>query len=104
MDQMAHALQNPVWPVYLGRKSCPPARPVFEGVGYHNTLAEALTAGRWGKKPPGAPTVRGVIETDDPRGFRHRDQTVSRRYRLFGPRYTATISIPVPQEESDVSV
>jgi len=99
IEQIAHALQNPVWPVFLGRKSCPPSRPVFEGVGQYQSLEEALIAGKWDKKPSTAKTVRGVIETDALRGIRHRDQTISRRYRLFGPRYTETVPIPVPQEE-----
>jgi len=102
--RMAHALQNPVWVPYLGRKSCPPGHPLFAGVGNYNSLEEALNAGCWCDPLPEAPFVRAVIETDDPRGIRHRDQTISRRYRLFGPRYTRTISVPVPQEEPDVSV
>jgi len=28
----AEALQRPVFPVYLGRKCCPPAQPVFGGL------------------------------------------------------------------------
>jgi CRISPR system Cascade subunit CasD len=99
IEQMAYALQNPVWPVYLGRKSCPPGRPVFDGVGQHPSLEEALAAGKWDKKPSNLKTVRGVIETLALHGTRHRDQTISRRYRLFGPRYTEPVSIPVPQED-----
>ena len=96
--QMARALQNPVWPIYLGRKSCPPSRPVFDGAGDFRSLQEALEKGNWERKPPKTTTVRGVIETDALRGVRRRDQPISRRYRLFGPRYTEDISIAVPQE------
>lgn len=27
----AEALQHPIFPVYLGRKCCPPAKPIFDG-------------------------------------------------------------------------
>jgi CRISPR system Cascade subunit CasD len=30
LEQSARALQNPKWPLYLGRKSCLPTRPIFE--------------------------------------------------------------------------
>lgn len=99
IEQMAYALQNPVWPVFLGRKSCPPSRPIFDGVGQYISLKEALE--QWPKWEylPKIPVVRGVIETTALHGSRHRDQPVSRRYRLFGPRYTELVSVPVPQEE-----
>ena len=29
---IAHALQRPVWPLFLGRRACPPSEPVFAGV------------------------------------------------------------------------
>lgn len=29
LDQLAHALQDPVWPLALGRRSCPPAESVL---------------------------------------------------------------------------
>lgn len=38
----AAALREPVWPPYLGRKSCIPSRPVFSGTGQFDTLIEAL--------------------------------------------------------------
>lgn len=28
---MVNGLQNPKWPVYLGRKGCPPSEPIFSG-------------------------------------------------------------------------
>lgn len=30
LESLAVALQNPVWQIYLGRKTCVPSRPVFE--------------------------------------------------------------------------
>jgi len=40
-------LQNPVWPVFLGRKCCVPAEPVLAGTGYFGTLTEALASAHW---------------------------------------------------------
>ena len=90
IEQMAYALQYPVWPIYLGRKSCPPSRPVFDGVGQFDNLEKALEWGTWSLtvKPSKTAIVRCVLETTDLDGVRHRDQIVSRQYRQFGPRYT----------------
>lgn len=109
IEQMAQALQNPVWPIYLGRKSCPPSRPVYDGLGSFNSLQDALQAGRWSPtvRHPETPTVRGVLETDALSGIRRRDHLLSRRYRLFGPRYVDNnypIPSSIPQEASDVSL
>jgi CRISPR system Cascade subunit CasD len=46
--QCRNALVNPRWPVYLGRKSCPPTRPVFEGLVYEYASAkEAIQNYPW---------------------------------------------------------
>lgn len=42
LERLSAALYDPVWGVWLGRKSCIPARPVFVGVG--TTLTEAWQA------------------------------------------------------------
>ncbi len=41
------ALQDPVWPVFLGRKCCIPAEPVFAGSGGFDSVAAALAAVPW---------------------------------------------------------
>jgi CRISPR system Cascade subunit CasD len=38
----AAALQSPVWPPFLGRKSCIPSEPIFAGMGRFGTLLDAL--------------------------------------------------------------
>ncbi len=99
--QMAHALQHPVWPVYLGRKSCPPSRPIFDGIGQYKSLEEALTHGNQSTTVKRMPdTVRGVIETTPVSGARRRDHILSRQFRVFGPRYTRSIPVEIPQEAS----
>jgi len=41
------ALDNPAWPLFLGRKCCIPAEPVFVGVESFATLTDALSAIPW---------------------------------------------------------
>ena len=106
IERLAEAVQDPHWPVYLGRKACPPARPVFEGVGDHTSLADAL-AGRPCRPQKAHETgevdLRGVIEVETGAGVRRRDETGSNSRRIFLPRYTQDVSVhaPVaPEEES----
>ena len=44
ISEAVAALQDPVWPVYLGRKCCIPTEPVFSGTGEHQSLLEALSS------------------------------------------------------------
>jgi CRISPR system Cascade subunit CasD len=94
--RMAHSIQNPVWTIYLGRKSCPPGCQVFDGIDDYADLQTALSRhqswsdyARW----PQDNKVRGVIECQSSTGSRRRDQVVSRTYRRFQPRYTCDVSI-----------
>ena len=42
-QRIVTALQDPRWPVYLGRKNCVPSRPVLEGIsGDYETILQAL--------------------------------------------------------------
>ncbi|MCS7338704.1 MAG: type I-E CRISPR-associated protein Cas5/CasD [Verrucomicrobiae bacterium] len=45
LEQVAHALQNPVWGIWLGRKSCIPAEPVFRGLFTSRQQAEQCLLG-----------------------------------------------------------
>ena len=45
--EMATALANPVWGVWLGRKSCIPTEPVFAGVFESSMAARAALDDRW---------------------------------------------------------
>ena len=80
---LEHAIQNPVWPFYLGRKSCPPSQPVFAGTGDFQTLREALA-----DQLPGF-TTRIVLEcsSNEQNAVRRRDEVDSHTYRTFLPRY-----------------
>lgn len=42
-SRIVAALKSPVWPIYLGRKSCVPSRPILEGVFEYGSIYDALT-------------------------------------------------------------
>jgi CRISPR system Cascade subunit CasD len=93
---LAEVVQNPHWPFYLGRKSCPPARPVYGGVGDYPTLEAALSSQplyRTGQS--GEISLRGVIESSPGSGVRRRDEINSNSQRTFLPRYTRDVSLMV---------
>ncbi len=102
---LAEAVQAPYWPIYLGRKSCPPARPLFEGIADYDSMEAALQDWPWRVFRPDRATarVRAVIECLPGEGVRRRDEVLSRHRRTFGPRYTRDISVTVkiqPEEET----
>lgn len=47
VERYARHLQNPVWPMFLGRKCCVPSEPVFAGAGYFKNLTDALASVPW---------------------------------------------------------
>ena len=107
VDRIAEAVQNPVWPIYLGRRSCVPARPVFEGTGDFDSLENALMAA---PVQSGAGLnektvqLRAVLEClpDDDGAVRRRDEINSRARRTFYPRYSRDKLINVPVETKEV--
>ncbi len=90
--QLAEGIQNPKWTIYLGRKSCVPSIPPFDGVGNYKTLQDALEQypARFLDSEPRVidPHPRVVLECKAEEGIRRRDQIRSRTYRLFDPRYS----------------
>jgi CRISPR system Cascade subunit CasD len=109
VESLAEAVQQPHWPIYLGRKSCPPSRPVFAGQGNFGSLEEALASLPWRARYSGEEPiqpVRGVVECLPGQGTRRRDEVASASRRTFDPRYTLDISIQVaiqPEEEQCIS-
>jgi CRISPR system Cascade subunit CasD len=106
--RLAEAVQNPRWPIYLGRKSCPPSRPPFEGVGDYPSLEAALAAWPFPQAGEGEMVqVRAVIECQPAEGVRRRDEIASRSRRTFGPRYTRdvqlTVKVQAREEEPCIS-
>jgi CRISPR system Cascade subunit CasD len=101
--RLAEAVQHPRWPIYLGRKSCVPSRPVFEGVGDCPSLETALEA--LPLRPAGRTAeqrIRVVVECLPGQGVRRRDEIRSRSRRTFGPRYTRDLELLIAaQTEED---
>ena len=87
IERLVEALRWPKWPVYLGRKSCPPSRPVLAGTGHFSDIRSALS----GKGPE---LVRAVLECELGKGALRRDEIVSRTSRTFNPRYTLDEWLP----------
>ena len=52
INDCAGALDDPVWPVFLGRKCCIPTEPVFLGVGTFDDLSQALSSVAWQARIP----------------------------------------------------
>jgi CRISPR system Cascade subunit CasD len=101
IERLAAAIRNPHWPIYLGRKACPPTVPVYEGVGDYTSLEDALAAWPWmplvEELERETVRVRAVVECGDTRrGERRRDVPVSRVYRTFGPRFVRTAFVDAP--------
>src|SRR5690606_7342672 len=96
--ELAEAIQSPQWCIYLGRRSCPPSRPPFDGMGEYPSLQAALEA----HDPPASGSwVRAVIECAPGEGVRRRDAIISRSRRIYGPRYTRDVPIRVDQRAEE---
>lgn len=99
INQAALAVQAPVWPIFLGRKSCPPAVPVFAGTGTYTDLVSALTDTHdprrqvAAQRVPLRPTdsqaayVRLLLETLPGQGNRQNDNIGHPARRVFHPRF-----------------
>jgi CRISPR system Cascade subunit CasD len=90
IEQIAAAVQTPVWVIFLGRKSCPPTCPVFDGIGDYPDLPTALAAHNWPGDKEQATAVLECAPTAA-NAVRRRDHLVSRSHRVYHPRYTQTI-------------
>lgn len=107
VSRIAEAVQNPVWPFYLGRRSCVPAQPVFEGVGDFDSLEIALSAAplqdRTGSTDKTV-QLRAVLEClpGEDGAVRRRDEINSRMRRTFYPRYSRDKLINVRVETKEV--
>jgi CRISPR system Cascade subunit CasD len=105
IQTLSEAVQAPRWTIYLGRKSCPPSRPVFDGLGDFPDLQSALTAWHWkhpelsGSEPSRVVEVRAILECDPAKGVRRRDEVASHTRRTFNPRYTCETSLTLPLTE-----
>lgn len=73
IDKLDDALHHPVFPLYLGRRSCPPAGQLTLGIRHATSLVDVLTgepwhASRWWQKTFPSPTVTLETIIDAPPG------------------------------------
>ena len=92
VDECADALQRPRYPLFLGRKACPPATPPYVDLIEANELRAALLAYPWPRRhnreaPP--PFLRLVLPADPASGDAEprSDMPVSFARREFHVRY-----------------
>lgn len=77
LDEIAHALRRPAWPISLGRRCCPPAVPPLVGIEEHGNLEAAATAvARPGSAIwlPAGPGGSGLTSLPDRRDWRSRGE------------------------------
>lgn len=112
LDALAKALQAPSWPLYLGRRSCIPTRPVLvELCDRHASLSSALAEYPWSCLGADASnrvpddqettdrTLRVVI--DDPSGPLERQDAIDvNDIRIYERRRVREyrVALPAPQE------
>ncbi|MHB1416585.1 MAG: type I-E CRISPR-associated protein Cas5/CasD [Chloroflexota bacterium] len=99
LDEVEEALRRPVWPPFLGRKSCPPALPIYPALpgrpsrGTAANLEQALRSFPWLGRGTAPSSARAVVELgpgeEQGRVARQRRQDVplSFVHRQFGFRY-----------------
>lgn len=98
LERLHVALREPVWPLYLGRKSYVPSSPIFLPDGLREGGLETVLA----QYPPlvvsGQERVRVVVDQAEPSGEVRMDVPLDFARRLFGIRYVCSYSIDLPDE------
>jgi len=101
MEKLLGALRDPVWPLHLGRKSCPPSLPLQEGaLEQHADLVAALSSKEWRPRldTERLPSeCRCVIECDPdhPQAESRPDLPLSFKPRRFAMRFVRETTVPV---------
>jgi CRISPR system Cascade subunit CasD len=103
LHKCREALDNPRWPIFLGRKSCPPTRPVIEDLTtQHASIEVALREIPWSN---GAATglrpkrLRCVME--DPGAKAQRPDAIRvNATRIYGTRNVSEFSVDFPSSTS----
>jgi len=98
LERLHAALCNPVWPLYLGRKSYVPSLPIFLPDGLQEGDLESVLA----EYPPlasfGGERVRVVVDQAEASGEVRTDVPLDFARRLFGIRYVRSYSITVARK------
>ena len=104
LQECADALCQPVWPVFLGRKSCPPTRPVLDVLtDRYQDIDDALRSCPWqdGLETQPAPGKRVSLRcyVEDAAGEMMRpDRIRTNSTRMYGRRAVRSFSLEVPAD------
>ena len=83
---IARALQHPVWPLFLGRRACPPSEPVFAGLANASPDAAIRLVPMAPRDRAEAPErLRIVVESDAENGRPRQDEPES--FTLYARRH-----------------
>jgi CRISPR system Cascade subunit CasD len=96
LREIEHHLCYPVWQLFLGRKSCPPSKPIFVDLvatNLQDTFNSPATLQACGVKPD---RYRLVIQSDDNRASLRLDIPIDFEQRIFSVRTVITQSLEVP--------
>ena len=109
LPRCAAALQRPVWPLFLGRKTCIPTRPIFEALTdtYENLEAALehhdwswLGASRIPRRPMRPQTLTAFVE--DPNGpLLRQDALRLNAARLYGFRQAKKLTLSQKNETTE---
>jgi CRISPR system Cascade subunit CasD len=106
LRQIHHALRDPHWPLYLGRKAFVPGEPVWleDGLWPQADLAQALATYHWlGSDPKRYPEQVRVVWEDADGAEVRTDQPVSFAERRFLARRVRTDFLPAPPTKEERS-
>lgn len=102
LQRCADAVKKPVWPVFLGRKSCVPTRPVFERLtNDYSSLEDALR--NYPISDIGDTDRELLCEIEDSYDgqYQRRDKMMGTPINAFGDRHIKIISVsPVLRKEA----
>lgn len=94
LQRCAAALKKPVWPIFLGRKSCVPTRPVFEGLTRDFTsIEDAIRNYPISEIGDTDRELLCEIEAVDDGRYYRRDKILETPIRTFGDRRIKILSV-----------
>ncbi len=104
LAECGEAVRAPFWPLFLGRRACPPSRPIFDRLtDAYDSLADALTRCPWscqvreaaGEFPP--ESLRCTVEDASGNATRQ-DLLRTNAARMYDSRTVRVFHVPPPQE------
>ncbi|CAJ36459.1 type I-E CRISPR-associated protein Cas5/CasD [Methanocella arvoryzae] len=103
LTRISNALKDPVWPIYLGRKSCPPTRPVFETLTTdYASIDDALSRHPWSSGTMEArkahPKELKCIVEDLSGPYQRTDRMTKSPARMYGIRHVRMSTVKLQAE------